>query len=124
MNGEVEVVRNARARRMRLSVDPASGRVRLTLPVRASLKHAMAWAREQSGWIAAQRGKLPEARPFAPGAVIPIEGRDVVIDWDAGRPRTISLIDSGSPSPFRASGAPSLSRWEREGARRRRRWEG
>lgn len=93
MNAEVEVVRNARARRMRLSVDPASGRVRLTLPPRASLKQAMAWAREQSGWIAAQRDKLPEARPFTPGATLPIEGEEVVIDWSPDRSRTISLID-------------------------------
>ena len=76
----IEIVRHARARRMRLSVDPASGRVRLTLPPRASLKRAMAWAEEHRGWIDAQRVKLPEARPFAPGAVIPVEGEDVVID--------------------------------------------
>jgi len=77
---------------MRLSVDPASGRVRLTLPPRASLKRAMAWAEEQHGWIDAQRVKLPEARPFAPGAVIPVEGEDVVIDWSPEQPRTISLV--------------------------------
>jgi predicted metal-dependent hydrolase len=100
---------------MRLSVDAASGRVRLTLPPRASLKRAMAWAEEHRGWIDAQRVKLPEARPFAPGAVIPVEGEDVVIDWSPERSRTISVV--GLPSPFRASGAPSLSHWEREGAR-------
>ena len=89
--GEIEIVRHARARRMRLSVDPASGRVRLTLPPRASLKRAMAWAEEHRGWIDAQRVKLPEARPFAPGAAIPVEGEDIVIDWSPERPRTITL---------------------------------
>ena len=49
--------------------------MRLTLPPRASLKRAMAWAEEHRGWIEAQRVQLPEARPFAPGAVIPVEGR-------------------------------------------------
>ncbi|MEO5493280.1 MAG: SprT family zinc-dependent metalloprotease [Sphingomonas sp.] len=92
MTAEIEIVRHARARRMRLSVDPASGRVRLTLPPRASLKRAMAWAEEHRGWIDAQRVKLPEARPFAPGAVIPVEGEDVVIDWDPARSRTINLV--------------------------------
>ena len=98
---------------MRLSVDPASGRVRLTLPPRASLKRAMAWAEEHRGWIDAQRVKLPEGRPFAPGAVIPVEGIDTVIDWGAARPRSITF---DLPSPFRGSAAPSLSQWEREGA--------
>lgn len=78
---------------MRLSVDPASGRVRLTLPPRASLKRAMAWAEEHRGWIDAQRVKLPEARPFAPGVMIPVEGEDVVIDWSPERPRTIRIED-------------------------------
>lgn len=91
MNVEIDVVRHAQARRMRLSVDPASGRVRLTLPPRASLKRAMAWAEEHRGWIDAQRMKLPAARPFAPGAVIPVEGEDVVIDWSPDRSRTIFL---------------------------------
>lgn len=78
---------------MRLSVDPASGRIRLTLPPRASLKRAMAWAEEQRGWIDAQRVRLPEARPFEPGVVIPVEGEDVVIDWSPERPRTIRVED-------------------------------
>lgn len=94
MNGEIQVVRHARARRLRLSVDPASGRVRLTLPPRASLKRAMAWAEEHGAWIAAQRERLPPARPFAPGAVIPVEGVDTLIDWDESRPRTIALVSS------------------------------
>jgi predicted metal-dependent hydrolase len=89
----IEVVRNARARRLRLSVDPASGRVKLTLPPRASLKRAMAWAEEQHGWIERQRSVLPEARPFVPGAVIPLEGEDIAIDWSPERTRTISLVD-------------------------------
>lgn len=89
----LEVVRHARARRMRLSVDPASGRVRLTIPPRASLKQAMAWAGEHRGWIDAQRARLPQGRPFAPGAVIPVEGEDVTIDWSPERSRTVTLIE-------------------------------
>ncbi|HEX7850870.1 MAG TPA: SprT family zinc-dependent metalloprotease [Sphingomonas sp.] len=91
MTADLDVVRHARARRMRLSVDPASGRVRLTIPPRASLKQAMAWANDHRGWIEAQRAKLPAGRPFVPGAVIPIEGEDVVIDWSPERSRTITL---------------------------------
>ncbi|THD36294.1 MAG: M48 family peptidase [Sphingomonas sp.] len=76
---------------MRLSVDAASGRVRLTLPPRASLKRAMAWADEHRGWIEAQRVRLPEARPFAPGATIPVEGEEVAIDWSPERSRAIRI---------------------------------
>jgi predicted metal-dependent hydrolase len=123
--GAIEVVRSARARRLRLSVDPASGRVKLTLPPRASLKRAMAWAEEQRGWIERQRSVLPEARPFAPGAVIPLEGEEVVIDWSPERTRTISLVRSPSPFPHGcAERAPSLSHWEREGAPEARKGEG
>ena len=93
MSPEVEVVRHARARRMRLSVDPSSGRVRLTLPPRASLKAGLAWAEQHRGWIDRQRERLPEARPFVPGAMIPIEGEDVAIDWAAERPRTVTYDD-------------------------------
>jgi hypothetical protein len=93
VTGDLEVVRHARARRMRLSVDPASGRVRLTIPPRASLKQAMAWANEHRGWIDTQRAKLPDGRPFAPGAMIPVEGEDVVIDWSPERSRTTRLVE-------------------------------
>ncbi|WP_448662762.1 M48 family metallopeptidase [Sphingomonas sp. CJ20] len=83
MNPPVEVVRNARARRMRLAVDPRDGRVRLTLPPRASLKKALAWAEEQRGWIAAQQARLPQSMPFAPGARFPFRGEQVEIVWPA-----------------------------------------
>jgi predicted metal-dependent hydrolase len=93
VTADLDVVRHARARRMRLSVDPASGRVRLTIPPRASLKQAMAWANDHRGWIDAQRAKLPQGRPFAPGAVIPVEGEEVTVDWSPDRSRTIMLVD-------------------------------
>jgi predicted metal-dependent hydrolase len=93
VTGDLDVVRHARARRMRLSVDPASGRVRLTIPPRASLKQAMAWANDHRGWIDAQRAKLPDGRPFVPGAAIPIEGEEVTLDWSPDRSRTVALID-------------------------------
>jgi len=83
----VEVVRNARARNIRLAVDPRSGKVRLTLPPRASLKQAMAWAEEQREWIARQQSTLPESQPFAPDAAIPFGDGMVRIVWPAGTAR-------------------------------------
>ena len=91
MSGEIDIVRNPRARRVRLSIDPTSGRARLTLPRRAALNSALRWAEEQAAWIAAQRARLPEARPFAPGASIPFRDGALTIDWAADRPRRVLL---------------------------------
>ena len=86
---ELEVVRHPRARSARLSVDPMSGRVRLTLPKRAPLAPMLAWAEERRGWIAAQRAKLPTARPFVDGASVPFGDEALHIDWSPERPRTV-----------------------------------
>jgi predicted metal-dependent hydrolase len=90
VSGEIDIVRNARARRVRLSIDPTSGRARLTLPRRAALKSALRWAEQQAMWIAAQRARLPQARPFAPGATIPFREAELVIDWAPERPRRVT----------------------------------
>lgn len=84
----IDVRRHPRARGLRLSVDPASGRVRLTLPPSASLKTAMAWAEGQAAWIAAQRDRLPAARPFVPGAVVPLGDAMLTLAHDPRAPRT------------------------------------
>lgn len=90
---DVEVVRHAQARQMRLAVDPRTGKVRLTLPPRASLRKGLAWAAEQGEWIAAQRVRLPKSRPFVPGARIPLEDDEIEIVWPAPGARTPRLED-------------------------------
>jgi predicted metal-dependent hydrolase len=85
----VEIVRNARARRARLSVDPASGRVRLTLPTRAPVKSALLWAEGQQAWIAAQQARLPQPRPFVPGGTIPFGDVQLTIEWHEEESRRI-----------------------------------
>lgn len=87
----IEVVRNARARRIRLAVDPRDGRVRLTLPPRASLKTGLAWAEQHRDWIATQQARLPESQPLEPGARIPLAGREVEIVWAGGGRRGLVL---------------------------------
>ncbi|MFV0624179.1 M48 family metallopeptidase [Sphingomonas sp. ac-8] len=84
----IEVVRHARARRARLSVDPATGRVRLVLPPRAALRPALAWAESKRAWIDAQQSRLPEARPFVPDATIPFGDTTLRIDWTERGART------------------------------------
>ena len=88
----IEIVRNARARRARLTVDSATGRVRLVLPTRAPLKAALAWAEGKAAWIAAQRERLPDAVPFANGAEIPFEDGFLTISWDATAPRRVERV--------------------------------
>ncbi len=84
----VEIVRNPRARGMKLAVDPRSGKVRLTLPPRASLRSALVWAEQQRDWIARQQARLPEALPLVPGASIPFGDGTLTIVWPAGTART------------------------------------
>ena len=93
MSGEIDVVRHPRARRARLSVDPATGKVRLTIPKRAALAPALRWAEDHGEWIAEQRAKLPVPRPFVPGATLPIGDALVTIRWDGAAPRRIVRID-------------------------------
>ncbi|MGQ0661664.1 M48 family metallopeptidase [Sphingosinicella sp.] len=82
---------SARARRMRLGVDPRSGAVTLTIPRRASRRRALAWAAEQHEWIAARLAALPRAAPIAPGATIPFRGIERRIEWSPDRARRVTL---------------------------------
>ena len=82
-----DVVRHPRARRTRLSFDPVTGRARLTLPRRASLAKAVDWARGQGAWIERQRAVAPQAYPFAPDVVLPVDGRPLALRWSATAPR-------------------------------------
>ncbi len=86
---ELEVVRHPRARALKLSLDPVTGRARLTLPRRAALAPALAWAQGKAGWLADQRARLPKARPFALGMVVPIGDDEVTIDWSVGPRRAV-----------------------------------
>ena len=84
-----EVVRHPTAKRIRLSVDPATGTARLVVPKRAALKSALAWAEEKQGLIAEQRARLPMPRPFTPGAAIPFGDETLTLHWEAGSRRVI-----------------------------------
>jgi predicted metal-dependent hydrolase len=81
------------ARRLRLRFDEASGTLRLTCPWRTSRWAALAWALDQRDWIDAQLARAEPGEPFAPDALIPLEGRDVRILWDPAGRRTPVLVD-------------------------------
>jgi len=77
----VRVLRSARARRYRLTLDARTGGVRLSLPARANLARALGWAQEQAAWIGAQMAATPPSLHLCDGAVFPLEGQDVRILW-------------------------------------------
>ena len=82
---EIRPMRNAR--RLRLRFDEVSGTLKLTCPARTSRRNALAWAVDQREWIETQMARTEPSEPFANGATIPIEGRDVQIDYRAEYPR-------------------------------------
>jgi predicted metal-dependent hydrolase len=88
----IEIRPMRRARRLRLRFDEASGKLKLTCPWRTSRKAALAWALDQRDWIEAQLARALPSEPFAPGALIPLEGRDVRILWSEAMPRAPLLV--------------------------------
>lgn len=74
---------------MRLSVDPRNGDVRLILPKRAALEHALAWVEGQRDWIETALAALPSTHPILAGERIPFEGEMLTVDWDAAHSRIV-----------------------------------
>lgn len=86
---ELVVRRIATARRMRLSVDPRDGSVKLILPRHATLRRALAWVEERRAWVEEELARLPSPDPIAPGSLIPFEGEPHLVEWRADRSRTV-----------------------------------
>ena len=81
------------ARGFRLVVDPRDGAVRLTVPKRAALAPALAWAETQRGWIEAGLAKLPMPQPIRAGSTVLFEGEPLPVEWAPALPRTPRLSD-------------------------------
>jgi hypothetical protein len=88
---EIRPVRGAR--RLRLRFDEVRGVLKLTCPPRTSRRSAIAWALKQRDWVDTQLARTLPAEPFAPGASVPVEGRDRRLVWAEGEPRTPQLLD-------------------------------
>lgn len=114
----VKVVRHASARVMRLRVDPRDGAVRLTLPRRASLRHAYAWVEAQRPWVEEQLAKLPSRQRLVPGVALEVAGEPLTLAANpAGRGvrrQGGSLLVGGDPDLFEAR----VVRWLKTEARR------
>ena len=79
---------SARARVMRLRVDPRTGAVVLTLPRRMSKRRALEWASEQRAWVEAALAAIEPPEAILPGAEVPLHSIPHPIDWSPERPRT------------------------------------
>jgi predicted metal-dependent hydrolase len=88
---EIRPVRSAR--RLRLRFDERRGVLTLTCPFRTSRRSALAWAVEQREWVDTQIAERLPGEPFAPGARVPIEGRDTRLVWSPSEARTAYLAD-------------------------------
>lgn len=80
------------ARRMRLRLDERRRVLKLTCPPRTSHRAALAWAAEQRAWVDTQLAEALPGEPLAPGAVIPLEGREVRLVWSSNEARVPHLV--------------------------------
>lgn len=88
------------------------------MPWRTSARRALDWVAEQRPWIEQQLERAPAGRPFAHGAVLPLEGKEVVVQHDHEGRRGVRLdggrLVVGGPA---ASLPASIERWLRARAR-------
>ena len=105
------VKRMVQARRMRLSVDPRDGGVRLVLPARASLRAALKWVESKRDWIEAALDALPSPRPIEAGMTIEVAGERLTLEMAASGRITRRVGDRlVVPGPADMLGARAI-RW-------------
>lgn len=81
----VTVRRSPRARRYSLRISASDGTVSLTLPKRAPLGDAVAFARTKEDWLRAHLTDRPATVPAAFGATWPVEGQMLTLAQGEGR---------------------------------------
>ena len=85
----VSLRRAPTARRFTLRVRFAARDAVLTMPQRASLREARAFAERHAAWIAARLNRLPQTIPFASGSIVPLRGVDHML---VHRPETRGTV--------------------------------
>lgn len=76
------------ARRMRLRLDERDRILKVTYPTGVRASTALAWAAAQREWIESELGRSQPPEPFVPGAIVPVEGADIMLCWNEGARRT------------------------------------
>jgi hypothetical protein len=82
---------SARARTMRLRVDPRTAAVILTVPHRVSRRKAVQWALGHRLWIEKALSDIPARSRLADGGELPLYGIAHRIDWSPERSRLVSV---------------------------------
>ena len=109
-----------RARRILLRIDRNARRAELVLPLGVSVADGRRFAETKALWLRNRLALLPESLPFAPGATVPILGRDcLLVHAPGGRAGVVRdgdrLIVSGHSDFF----ARRVRDWLKREARRR-----
>lgn len=98
----IELRPHPRARAMRLRLDEARERLVLTFPRRMSRRTALDWAQGQRSWVESQLASVQPGEPFIPGAVVPFEGRMILLHWQPSLSRTpwlsAEVLSCGGPA--------------------------
>ncbi|MBO9407648.1 M48 family metallopeptidase [Shimia sp. R9_1] len=81
----VALRQSSRARRISLRVSRLDGKVTLTVPRGVSTREALGFAEEKQDWLRRQLSQQPEQVLVAPGAVLPVAGRDRLVVAGQGR---------------------------------------
>lgn len=115
----VALRRNARARRLSLKLDPASGEVVVVAPLRVPAQVIADFVNRHAEWVRRRRAAMPGRTPFLPGAEIPILGvpHRIVHDPAAGRGVRCAEGELRVGGPAEHLGA-RLAAWLRAEARR------
>jgi predicted metal-dependent hydrolase len=82
---------SARAKVMRLTVDPRTGEVLLTVPKRVSLRKALAWADTQRAWVEKALAEVPPPVAITPGMTVPLYGLPHRLDWSPEHSRIVRV---------------------------------
>jgi predicted metal-dependent hydrolase len=89
----VTVKLNPRARRLIVKVHPSTGEVTVVAPSQRGLDKALEFARGEEAWIAKRLAEVPKPVVLAPGASVPLRGRDHVIRQGEDGPSPVWLDD-------------------------------
>jgi hypothetical protein len=108
----INLRRHSRARRYTLRIHSGTREVILTMPSRGSVREAKAFAQKHGAWIAARLRRLPDAAPFADGAVLPLRGVAHRVAHRPERRGTVWIEQDGEGAPLLcvAGEAPHLPR--------------
>ena len=106
---EVELRRNARAKRMTLRVSSVDGGAKLTLPKRVSKRAASKFLREQEDWLRERVDTAPERVIMQAGETITLHGEAYLLEPHSGA--RVILAPGKIFLPERHAAGPVLERF-------------